>query len=304
MELLTCDKPKTPSLQPNNRSPSNKTAAQRNVRLSSSNTLKPIIQSQHTPSNNRMTKTSNLSKSDEFEQIENLINDQYRKTDKIENKNAEREMNSNDRKYSDDFTSIDPSLINENDNLSIPDNLIIDNYSPAELDLYSVQYDNKISSSESTTFPKIISNHADDSFDDIDFDELMSALNDDCDEMLLVLGTKSELNNCSSGLSQSPGIETKKLLVPIKRSLSMSNPVVKARSMKNKQDIQDYLHGTTASGDLFTQDHDIYEEYKKYEQQYLKEKAQAVKPTDKSPSPISATAFGKPSGDSAYGRYF
>lgn len=303
MELLNCDKPKTPLLQPNNKSPLNKTTTpQRNVRLSSLNTLKPITQSQYTPSNNRISKTSNLSKSDEFEQIENLINDEYRKHEKIDNKNTENEINSNERKYSDDFTTIDPLLINENDNLSIPDNLLIENYSPGDVDAYSIAYDKKISCTDPVTFPKIITK-SHESFDDIDFDELMSSLTDDCDEMLLVLGTKSELKNCSSGLNKSPERESKKFLAPIKRSVSLSNPVVKARSMKNKQDIHEYLHGTGPSGDLFTEDHDIYEEYKKYEQEYMNEKAQGPSSVDKSPSPVSASLFGtKPSGDSAYGR--
>lgn len=296
MEILNCDKPKTPLLQPNNKSPLNKTP-HRNVRLSSLNTLKPV---NSTLSNNRLSKTSNLSKSDEFEQIENIINNEYQRNEKVDNKAIESEQNANERKYSDDFSSIDPSLINENDNLSIPDNLLIESYSPEDVDLYSVQYDKKISSSEPLTFPKIDTKRPE-SFDDIDFDELMSALNDDCDEMLLVLGSKNDFNNCSSGIS--PVKDNKKFLEPIKRSISLSNPVVKARSMKNKQDIQDYLHGPTASGDLFEQDHDIYEEYKKYEQEYLKEKAQVAKVTNKSPSPVAAVSFAaKPSGDSAYGR--
>lgn len=64
----------------------------------------------------------------------------------------------NVRKYSDDMSSIDPQLINENDNLSIPDNLNLDSSSPisnsdnidAHLDHYSVQYDKKISEIENS----------------------------------------------------------------------------------------------------------------------------------------------------------
>lgn len=298
MELLNCDK-KTPSLLQNNKTNTMKTSTPlKNVRLSSLNTLKTNTQpKQVSKKNNRLSKTSNLSKSDEFETIENLINDEYRKNSiKVDNKIDDINLNESS-KYNEDY-SIDPLLINETDNLSIPDNFLIESYSPEDVDVYSIQYDKKISSTEPIMFPKI--NSKQENFDDIDFDELMSALNDDYDEMLLVLGTKNELNNCSSGLNKTPGNLEKKNLAPLKRSVSLSNPVVKARSMKNKQDIHEYLHGTAATGELFSQDHDIYEEYKKYEQEYLKEKAQGT--VDKSPSPVTPAAFGKPSGDSAYGR--
>lgn len=304
MDLLQCDKPRSPLTPAKTTSRNKTTTPQRHVRLSSISSIKPVSQSKSSPSSNKKTKSPKVSKPDDFEIIENYINDHYGKDDSLDNKlNTQHNhdlINSNERKYSDDFSTIDPLLINENDNLTIPDNLIIESYSPNEVDVYSIQYDKKISATEPLTFPKIDLQHSQ-NIDDIDFDELMSALNDDCDEMLLVLDTKTELS-CSTGMNKSPGVESKKL-TSIKRSVSLTNPVKKARSMKTKQDIHEYLHGTTTAGSLFPHDHDIYEEYKKYEQEYLKDKAAGTFPMDNSPSPISAATFTvKPSGDSAYGR--
>ncbi|KYB25982.1 hypothetical protein TcasGA2_TC005880 [Tribolium castaneum] len=71
---------------------------------------------------------------DDFELLENILN---------EKTNFKLDLNKNDdcfdifsntvtveRKYSDDMSSIDSNLINENDNLSIPENFKLDNYSP------------------------------------------------------------------------------------------------------------------------------------------------------------------------------
>ena len=61
----------------------------------------------------------------------------------------------NQRKYSDDMSSVDSNLINENDNLSIPEHFKFGNYSTEssedtdttlqnDVDVYSLQYDLKI----------------------------------------------------------------------------------------------------------------------------------------------------------------
>lgn len=164
-------------------------------------------------------------------------------------------------------------MINENDNLKIPDNLLIENYSPTE-DHYSVQYDNKIEE------PRSITKNISDTIDDIDFDEFMNSFNDD--EFILPIrcssaSTKISILTSSTGLSPSPpppviknSPENHKQTNSIKRSVSLSNPVVKARSLRTKQDIQDYLHPTKndKNTDSFPPDHDMYDEYKRYEEQY------------------------------------
>lgn len=102
---------------------------------------------------------------DEFEMLENLINDHFNdeKDNFFLNKQNKDDLNLilNERKYSDDLSSIDSSLINEHDNLSIPEHFQLDSYSPTstedtdttiqnddDVDLFSLQYDKKISKIE------------------------------------------------------------------------------------------------------------------------------------------------------------
>lgn len=72
---------------------------------------------------------------DDFELLENLMNQDDLQGFFSHGKNNNEDSMSlgdflNGRKYSDDMSSIDPSLINENDNLSIPDHLKVDDLSP------------------------------------------------------------------------------------------------------------------------------------------------------------------------------
>lgn len=52
----------------------------------------------------------------------------------LANEDGSYSENKDGRKYSDDMSSIDPRLINENDNLSIPENLNTDSSTPTEFD--------------------------------------------------------------------------------------------------------------------------------------------------------------------------
>lgn len=106
---------------------------------------------------------------DDFELLENIINDQFNENNDFYlglNKQNKDDFNVilNKRKYSDDMCSIDSNLINENDNLSIPENF---NYSTtsteddtdttlqnSNVDLYSLQYDNKIEPQTETKIRK------------------------------------------------------------------------------------------------------------------------------------------------------
>lgn len=89
-------------------------------------------------------KDSTESINDDFELLENMINNSLNndlnedilvnldKTVEDSNKkslNLDKLLNNN-RKYSDDMSSIDPRLINETDNLSIPEHFQIDDLSP------------------------------------------------------------------------------------------------------------------------------------------------------------------------------
>lgn len=249
---------------------------------------------------------------DSFEAIENYINDNFGKNDcdNIKNGNKKSFPEIKERKYSDDMTVIDPKLINENDNLTIPDNLVLDDYSPTDVDPYSVQYDKKISVTE-PMFPKITEKNRKHPIDELDLDEFMSTFNDD--EFYLQLippdvgSNKIILDNNSPLNSSSPPVkspENKKYLSPLKHPVS--NPIVKARSMKNRQDIQDFLHVKDKSPGKKDEPAfpDAYEEYQRYEAALgVNDHGDGSSDNDDvkinpSPPPI----LGKISGDSAYGR--
>lgn len=106
---------------------------------------------------------------DSFEMLENIINSnesdmntdqllQLLKNQKNSNRNSDSISLSSflkERKYSDDMSSIDPRLINENDNLSIPENFNQHSPSPtmfeSSFDPYSIQYDKQFQELESST---------------------------------------------------------------------------------------------------------------------------------------------------------
>lgn len=293
MELLECDDFKPFNSSNNTPSKNVKTLPENKIPNSAKNIKSPKKRASVIEPPDDFQDNTHLLQ-DNFEMIENFINDNYINDDckKPESKNIKSKqsmkLNNNnksgtnemlslnsilaERKYSDDMTSIDPNLINENDNLDIPDKLPVDNDSPAscnnDIDHYSVQYDKNISMLEPLVLAKTeinnmkrsVSMQENQPLDDIDFEEFISSFEDDDTFPTLknfLHGSKTDSNtpikkvlkksthslNSSFGKNSSQKVDNKKQsLSPLKRSISLSNPVVKARSMKTKQDIQDYLH--------------------------------------------------------------
>ncbi|XP_044253322.1 uncharacterized protein LOC123004230 [Tribolium madens] len=106
---------------------------------------------------------------DDFELVENILNQKANfNLDLNKNDECFDVFSTSERKYSDDMSSIDSNLINENDNLSIPENFKLDNYSPTSTedtdttiqnDLYvktqSAKKTKKSASSEAKTRNKV-----------------------------------------------------------------------------------------------------------------------------------------------------
>jgi hypothetical protein len=166
MELLECDdfKPFATTKQPLTHTPRPYTAATNATKVVSQKPVKSAVAA----SKNRTSiidpptsfQDSELVE-DDFEILENLINKQFNDNGDFFlslNKDSKDGFNLilNERKYSDDMSSIDSSLINETDNLSIPEHFKLDHYSPTStedtdttiqndnVDLYSLEYDKKI----------------------------------------------------------------------------------------------------------------------------------------------------------------
>ncbi|KAL1488877.1 hypothetical protein ABEB36_014671 [Hypothenemus hampei] len=252
---------------------------------------------------------------DDFDLIENIINEHFgddffgpdhsngfflHKQDPLTLENL---LDNTERKFSDDMTvsSIDPMLINENDNLSIPEHLNNDASSP------SSTADTDITLQNDSTPPKNIEPKATKKTlikrslslvnrkRDINLD-----LNNPTRKSANIV--KNNVNKAQTTVSsvKPQKKETKKGLPILKRSMTLSNPSPKP-SFKNKQEVNDFLNGngngktmstsmtnsvektnksTTISPledilkaeDLFAVDDEMYEEYKKYEEMYLKEK--------------------------------
>lgn len=321
---------------------------------------------------------------DDFELIENIINEHFGESPKesetgfyLHNIKADKDPlaldNILDRKYSDD---IDPRLINENDNLSIPEHLKVEDYSPTststigtdntlqnDVDHYSVLYDSKI---EPKATKKPLMKRS------------LSLVNRSKRETTLT-STKSfnttvkkpsnqtvkpkvtnknnvtqKNNNLSSTKKPSTKAPEKKKALPLlKRSMTLIDPAPKP-SFKNKQEVNNFFNGNETSKmstslvtffyqiwqhrfwltnlqqatittdnlkaeDLFSVDDEMYEEYKKYEELYLKEKELNANSNKKNKNkPADLTNYGllanseeedrsnssniKLSNDSAYGR--
>lgn len=312
MELLQCDNVKTVSKSASSRSSVERLSI-RSKPGSKPNT-KPVTKPLTKPTLNNKTKTenkTNLNKqmksrkpktdlneqlfNDSFEALENLINDNF-DDDKVK-----------ERKYSDDLTTIDPILINETDNLIIPVGLLppSDEYTPptdGDIDPYSVNYDRTMSESETRLSV--------DQNTDIDLERLILEGSGGGVDSLLIDSINSNNLNSSMDVNSSPTKDSKNKVIPIKRSVSLVNPVIKARSMKNRQDIKDFLHAKSPTANDFP---DAYEDYKRYEAAldhgHDESSEEAAPDTSPSPPPPRHSPLqkhhlpGKLSGDSAYGRY-
>lgn len=206
---------------------------------------------------------------DSFEMLENFINktfgdgsnlmDDIDDFDKIfkDNKSKHEKNNvfflSDKDNYSlsailsDDHNPIDPRLINENDNLTIPDDFKSNHSSPGsdvhEVDHYSEQYDKKISALEAET----------DNLKSDELDDLISSLNfsnkpntkyhpKSAAKSKKVNSLSSSIvgNNASSNNNSANG-DKKKNLSSLKRSISLLDPVLKPRSLKSKKDVENYF---------------------------------------------------------------
>jgi hypothetical protein len=267
MELLECDdfKPFATTKQPLTHTPRPYTAATNATKVVSQKPVKSAVAA----SKNRTSiidpptsfQDSELVE-DDFEILENLINKQFNDNGDFFlslNKDSKDGFNLilNERKYSDDMSSIDSSLINETDNLSIPDHFKLDHYSPTStedtdttiqndnVDLYSLEYDKKIETH---------------------------------------LNTKGKVKKCNKTKSKSgSSFEKKTSKVKNNAKNALFEPILKAEAedcskskvkgnAKKGSESGDELDLTIKPEDLFAVDDKMYAEYKIYEEMYLKEK--------------------------------
>ncbi|KAK9711561.1 hypothetical protein QE152_g25407 [Popillia japonica] len=301
---------------------------------------------------------------DDFDAIENMINSSY--TNENESKFYTRAENNN------------PRLINENDNLSIPESLHNDDSSPNsildnnyfdlgnrydDIDQFSENFDNKMSSIEpdgtEIKLKQSISLYDDDKFiGSGNIDEFVIALSESTPDnkskpkkqiksSKLPKSTEksNSLENSSIGYGGNSKDRKKNNLASLKRSISLLDPVQKPKTLKNKQDVQNYFNEQELKSptkveknfggkietsspvrhqeennrfvpkaeDLFSVDDEMYEEYKKYEEMYLKEKEEKLKKEERrisdgqsglltaSEDEEAQQQSVKLSGDSAYG---
>ncbi|XP_050311545.1 uncharacterized protein LOC126747093 isoform X2 [Anthonomus grandis grandis] len=204
------------------------------------------------------------------------------------------------RKYGDDpGASIDPRLINENDNLSLPDGFRIDDYSPTG-DRYSAEFDTKIEP-KATKKPLVerslsLVNRSkkDASFNNNNNVKKGSFNNKNVNAKGSKTANSSDKSVSSSDSKLQTKEEKKKSLPLLKRSMTLLDPSPKP-SFKNKKEVNDFLNESTSvektyvqssqevttplddilkAEDLFSVDDEMYEEYKKYEEMYLMEKRQ------------------------------
>ncbi|KRT81805.1 hypothetical protein AMK59_5554 [Oryctes borbonicus] len=334
---------------------------------------------------------------DDFDAIENMINSSYSQDDnekmfysKADNNSFSLNAILSQKLYSDDISIIDPRLINENDNLSIPESLHIDDSSPTlildnsyfelgngydDIDHFSQNFDTKMSTIE-PNFSEIKLTQSISMYDDEKFlesgniDEFVIALSESSVDTNFTVKKSSNKNaskvkktvkssklpksveksnasqNSSYGYSSSAKDRKKNNLASLKRSISLLDPVQKPKPLKNKQDVQNYFNEQELKSptkvekgllcgkieappntaklpeddlfvpkaeELFSVDDEMYEEYKKYEEMYLKEKEEKLKKEERrtsdgqsalltaSEDDDSQQQIFKMSGDSAYG---
>lgn len=263
MELLECDdfKPFTPS----NRTFKTPTSPQ--------SVKKPTKrESVIDPPISFKDSMESVTDNDDFELIENIINDHFGESPKefdtgfyLHNIKANKDPlgldNILDRKYSDD---IDPRLINENDNLSIPEHFKVEDYSPTssstigtdgtlqnDVDHYSALYDSKIEpkatkkplmkrslslvnrSKRETTLTSSKSFKS----------TVKKPSNQTVKPKVANKNTTQKNNNNSSAEKPSTKVPEKKKALPLlKRSMTLIDPAPKP-SFKNKQEVNNFFNG-------------------------------------------------------------
>ncbi|XP_066246201.1 uncharacterized protein DDB_G0284459-like isoform X1 [Euwallacea similis] len=352
MELLECDdfKPFTPSNTTNTsrshttlpvtplKTPTSPLPLKKSVK-SADQIKRPKRKSVIDPPVNFKDSSFDIIDDSEFELIENIINEHFGSDEVTQEgtnngfylhniKNNKESLGlgdilDNSRKYSDEMTSsIDPSLINEHDNLSIPEHLRLDDYSPTstgteitlqnEEDHYSLQCDAKI---EPKAVKKPIIKRSLSLVNRAKRDTTLTTTKTPKSTSSNKKATNganknskvSKNNVCSENFGnkiQKP--KEKKGLPLLKRSVTLLDPTPKP-SFKNKKELNDFFNGnehkkvtstsmttslttsvektlskplsiplndTLKAEDLFAVDDEMYEEYKRYEEMYLKEKKQ------------------------------
>lgn len=271
MELLQCDdfKPFTPS-QPFSRPHTtdtmnnfnnNKSPTINNKTIKSADKRASVID----PPSQFEDQLTNLN--DNFELIESFINDNFSSFTANNEKNL---LLNNRRKYSDDMSSIDPKLINENDDLSIPDHFKSD---LSDTDPFSLQYDKSISAFE-PIIPKteiihdlkrsvsLIQRRNNNGETADDFGNAAVRLHKPKTALPKVnsfrkkQGTAAMVKSTGSLVSSSASKggttalcdKGKKSATPLmKRSLTVADPVGKPRNFKNKEEVHDYFNGKEKS---------------------------------------------------------
>lgn len=237
MELLQCDdfKPFTPQ-------PINTTI--NNVKRSS--VINPPTQFE-----DKLTELN-----DNFELIETFINENF---STFNNNNEKNLQLNNHRKYSDDLSSIDPKLINDHDDLSIPEHFNNDFTDP-----FSLQYDKNISAFEPIVPKTEIINDLKRSVSlmnetVVDFEgasrlqkpkSTLAKVNSFRRKTPIKSGSVNSSNSTGKGgvaAAAAAGGDKSKQKALMKRSLSVADPVGKPRSFKNREEVHEYFNGREKS---------------------------------------------------------
>lgn len=269
MELLECDdfKPFTPS----NRTLKTPTSPQ---------TVKKTTKRESVidPPVSFKDSMESVTDNDDFELIENIINEHFGESPKesengfyLHNIKANKDPlaldNLLDRKYSDD---IDPRLINENDNLSIPEHFKVEDYSPTststvgtdstlqnDVDHYSALYDSKIEP-KATKKPLMkrslsLVNRSKRETTLTSSKSFKTTVKKPSNQTVIKpkATAKNSLtqknNNISSTEKPTNKVPEKKKALPLlKRSMTLIDPAPKP-SFKNKQEVNNFFNGNETS---------------------------------------------------------
>ncbi|KAK4874722.1 hypothetical protein RN001_014082 [Aquatica leii] len=188
----------------------------------------------------------------------------------------------------DDFEIIEnPRLINENDNLAIPKNLMVDSSSSSSSNGHVKPLVDAMDQVKIETNSNNLARNSTESVFRNNYKTIKPVI---CNTRLNLKKQPKHTSSTStlsltSSFVPSKGVYDKKRSVnTIKRSVSIRESVNKPH-LKNKQDVEQYfnqqdkkkadrglgIHNSKVE-DLFSIDDEMYEEYKKYEELYLKER--------------------------------
>ncbi|KAF5288334.1 hypothetical protein FQR65_LT12068 [Abscondita terminalis] len=248
---------------------------------------------------------SDFQDGDDFEIIESLINQNFLEGNEFHTLNntsnkifsesltnllypfddcGNNSLNKNSQ-YNDDITTIDPRLINEYDNLAIPKTLNVDSCSSSSSNDHGKRLVNVMDGLKinAVNLEKVSSN----------IKPIIRNTRLNIKKLPKQSKSKSSLSLNSSFLSNNIGSDKKKSLNTVKRSVSIREAPNKS-NLKTKKDVDHYINqqeknntlkpnqpkhpegseeiNSPKTDDLFSINDEMYEEYKIYEQLYLKEK--------------------------------